>query len=179
MKTTVRPSLFTAVIYLSLWCLLTLPAIARDALTPAEAPQIFIESVYKLNYKTAWEVLSTESQNHFVSTVVEMEKNNTLNKAQIQNYFATADRALRRGFWNQFRRSMDVIAWSEQRFTTGEAGPDGLVWVDVQPANIRVLAKQEGSNWKFAFYESFIKPKQPKPPVPSATSSASPNKNKK
>lgn len=170
MKNSVPSFVLSAVLYLSLWIMVTLPAVARDALTPAEAPQIFMESVYKLNYKTAWEVLSTESQNHFVDTVLSMEKNNTLSKAQIQNYFGTADRALRRGFWNQFRRSMDVLAWSEQRFTTAESGPEGMVWVDVQPANIRLLAKQEGSNWKFAFYESFIKPKQPKPPVPSAAS---------
>lgn len=170
MKKIVRSSLFTSMLYLSVWFILTLPTMARDALTPAEAPQIFMESVYKLNYKAAWEVLSTESQSYFVDSVIEMEKNNTLSKAQIQNHFATADRALRRGFWNQFRRSMDVLAWSEQRFTTGEAGPEGLVWVDVQPANIRVLAKQEGSNWKFAFYESFIKSQKPKPPVPSVSS---------
>ena len=170
MTKSVRSSLLRAMLYLSLWVVFTLPAIARDALTPAEAPQIFIESVYKLNYKTAWEVLSTESQSHFVDTVIKMEKNNTLNKAQVQNYFTTADRSLRRGFWNQFRRSMDILAWSEQQFSTGEVGPDGLVWVNVQPANIRVLAKQEGSNWKFAFYETFIKPKAPKPPVPSSAS---------
>lgn len=166
MKKIVQPSLFSPLLYVSLWLMLTLPSLARDALTPAEAPQIFMESVYKLNYKTAWEVLSTESQSHFVDTVMAMEKNNTLSKAQVQNYFVTADRALRRGFWNQFRRSMDVLAWSEQRFTTAEVGPDGLVWVDVQPANIRILAKQEGNKWKFAFYESFVKPKMPKPPVP-------------
>lgn len=152
-------------LYASLaWLILSFPLWAKDALTPAEAPQIFMESVYKLNYKEAWNILSAESQAHFIDTVIKMEKNNTLHKAQVQGYFNNDDRALRRGFWNQFRRSMDVLAWSEQTFSTGEAGPDGLVWVMVQPANIRVLARQEGSNWKFAFYETFVKPEQPVPP---------------
>lgn len=154
---------------------LALPAWARDALTPAEAPEIFIQSVYKLNYKSAWEVLSSESQEHFIDTVFKMEKNNTLSKAQIRTAFETGDRALRRGFWNQFRRSIDVLAWSEQRFSNGEAGPEGLVWVEVQPANIRVLARQEGSNWKFAFYETFIKPEKPVPPGASPTARVSPS----
>ena len=158
-----------------IWLLLSFPLWAKDALTPAEAPQIFMESVYKLNYKEAWSILSAESQAHFVDTVIKMEKNNALNTVQVKNYFANDDRALRRGFWNQFRRSMDVLAWSEQKFSTGEVGPDGLVWVNVEPANIRVLAKQEGSNWKFAFYETFVKPKQPTPPQASGKPTSKPS----
>ena len=89
-----------------------LPAAAKDALTPAEAPKIFMESVYKFNYKTAWKILNKSTQAHFVETVLKMEKNNTLSKAQIENYFNTSDRALKKGFWTQFRRSMDCLLYT-------------------------------------------------------------------
>ncbi len=161
-------SLFTRFLsVLLILCLWVTPVLAKDALTPAEAPQIFVEAMYKLNYQTAWQILNGSTREHFVDTVLKMEKNNTLSKDQVEKYFNTADRALRRGFWTQFRRSMDILAWKDQTFTTAGPGPDGLVWVDVKPANIRVLAQQEGSNWKFALYESFIKQPTPTPPSPS------------
>lgn len=150
---------------------LMLPAFAREALTPQEAPDLFFESVYKMDYVQAWQVLSRESQERIIKLVLETEKDPQLEPATLRKLFESGDRAVQRGFWTQLRQTMDIETWNKQSFnevTTGDKA-DGN-FVRVMPADILVVVKQENQNWKFGFAESFLdrrKPQNMPKPAPS------------
>lgn len=158
---------------------LILPAWAREALTPQEAPDLFFEAVYKMDYVQAWQVLSRDSQERIIKLVLETEKDPRLQTAALRKLFETGDRAVQRGFWTQLRLSMDIETWNKQTFTeltneqnqTNQNNPNNQGrLVRVMPADITVIVKQENQNWKFGFTESFLdrrKPQSTPKPAPS------------
>lgn len=139
------------------------PAFARDALSPQEAPDLFFDAMYKMDYVQAWQVLSASSQEAILRLVLDTEKQADLNSAGVRKLFESGDRAVQRGFWTQLRQSMDIEAWNQQKFTDlkpGEKADESFV--HVMPADIYVYVKQENQNWKFGFRESFIERRRPK-----------------
>ena len=136
---------------------------SREALSPAEAADLFFDAVYKMDYAQAWQVLSRESQERILKLVIETEKDPKLSLAGLRKLFETGDRAVQRGFWTQLRQSMDIEAWNKQTFGEPRAGekPDES-FVRVMPADIFLFVRQENQNWKFGYVESFEQRRRPK-----------------
>lgn len=172
-KNLLRP--FLAVV---LSVLINLSALAKDALSPQEAPAIFFEAVYKMNYAQAWQILTRESQDKILQLIIKQEKDPKLKADYLRKLFEEADRSVQRGFWTQMRASMDIQAWAKQKFSESRPGDkNGEAFVYVTPADIFVFVKQEEQHWKFGFIESFeqkrkpkLKPgEKPRPQTPSST----------
>ncbi|PKL76404.1 MAG: hypothetical protein CVV27_10445 [Candidatus Melainabacteria bacterium HGW-Melainabacteria-1] len=151
-----------ALIALALALLITGSALARDALSPQEAPDLFFDSVYRMDYVQAWQILSGASQERILKLVLETEKDPRLQPAALRKLFESGDRAVQRGFWTQLRQSMDIEAWNQQNFTEVRAGgKPGESFVRVMPADIYVFVRQENQGWKFGFAESFVERRRP------------------
>lgn len=160
----------------SLLLTLATAAQARDAQSPTDAARLFFESVYKLDYEQAWQVLSPHSQAEIIRRIQAAEAAKQLSDAQIRQWFVEADRSLKRGFWTQLRDGMDILAWQEQRFEAGPAAKDPLAQlVKVVPADVLVYAVQNNNKWYFGYIESFAERLPQKEQAPaSTTGSASP-----
>ena len=170
---------------ISRWGLLTAlmmvlagPAVAREALSPQEAPDLFFDSVYKMDYVQAWQVLSHDSQEAILKLIQQTEKDPKLSQAGLRELLENGDRAVQRGFWTQMRQSMDIEAWNKQTFVEPRAGEKSdESFVHVMPADIWLYVHQENQNWKFGFQESFVQKRRPKgvaAPKPQAIPSTAP-----
>lgn len=142
---------------------LSLPALAKDALTPQEAPGLFFEAVYKMDYVQAWKILTQESQERILKLILSTDKDPKLQTTDLRKLFETADRAVQRGFWTQLRQSMDIETWHKQSFGSPRpADKAGESFVYVSPADIYIFVRQENQGWKFGFVESFEQRRKPK-----------------
>lgn len=163
MKRPLKSRLGTAAIAALAGVILICPAFGREALSPQEAPNLFFDSIYKMDYLQAWQVLTQSSQDGILKLILETEKDPKLTQAGLRQLFESGDRAVQRGFWTQLRQSMDIEAWNEQNFTDLRSGDKAdESFVHVMPADIYVYVKQENQNWKFGFRESFVERRRPK-----------------
>lgn len=115
----------------------------------------FFDAVYQMDYLTAWQCLSSKSQNHIIQLVHKSEPK--LSTEEIRRLFDQGDRSVLRGFWSQLRQSIGIEIWQKQRFENGPAGASAQeAFVSVKPANLQLYARQEGTDWKFGYVESFV-----------------------
>lgn len=155
-------------------------ALAKDALSPSEAPQLFFDGLYRLDYVQAWQVLSAHSQQKIIEHILKYDNAPGLTAPQIRELFEKGDRSLQRGFWAQMRRSMDILAWHEQSFENGPPSQEQpFVWVKAMPADVLLAVVQENTRWKLGYIETFVERKQQgqtliKIPVPKASPTPSP-----
>ncbi len=161
----------------SLLFIVSTTAQARDAQSASDAAQLFFESVYKLDYVQAWQVLSPHSQAEIIRQIQASETDKKLSDLQIREWFVEADRSLKRGFWTQLRSGMDILAWSEQKYTDGPVAKNPQAQlVNVLPADVMIYAVQSNNKWYFGYIESFAErlPQKEQKPNPTSTSAASP-----
>lgn len=148
--------LFKPLVVVSLLLGICSAAQAREAQSPSDAAKLFFESIYKLDYEQAWQVLSPHSQAEIIRRIQAAEADKKLSDAQIRQWFVEADRSLKRGFWTQLRSGMDILAWHDQTFEDGPAAKNPQAQlVKVLPADVLVYAVQNNNKWYFGYIESF------------------------
>lgn len=137
-------------------------ALAMDATAPEQAPQFFFEAMQRMDYVTAWNLLTPASQSEFLALIKKTEANTELTDEVLRKMFAQGERALTRGFWTQMRQSMGIQIWQKQSFQVFEVDEQQAnAFVRVMPADILVFAQSENNRWKFGFVESFVERRKP------------------
>lgn len=140
---------------------------------PQDAPRLFFEAMYRMDYVQAWQLLTIQSQDELIRLIQKTEQKTastqgqgneakTVNTEVLKRMFNQGERPLLRGFWTQMRQSMGIETWHGQTFTLQEQSEDGKsAFVRVMPAKILLFVKNENNTWKLGYVESFVERRLP------------------